>query len=192
MTTIATSCSHCHHKFKKQSYKFCPMCGSRRLPFLIDNSSSDEVGGELVVGTTRARSLPIPTYEQIFVHHPRILKEEGKLYGKKFLSTYYVDEYHKFMNNQLKAKVWLQEEGFLEDNQTRTREEWRLALKATCEARSKQMEVLDFDKIQMPWRPKEIYNYLLEHIENVNKYNKSKLKKATEVSLLTNLLVDYI
>lgn len=184
MTTPATLCSRCRHKFENVAYKFCPMCATPRFPIpLVDGSSSEELDVRPLVETSRPHSLPIPTYEQIYVHYPKNLKEHGKLYGKKFLLAYYFDEYHKYMNNQLKAKVKLKEEGFLDPNEERSREEWRDALKTMCESISKDMELLDFEKIQMPWRPKEIYNYLLEHTENLNKYNKTKKKRATQVSL---------
>jgi len=70
-----------------------------RLLFSIDSSSTNELEEEPTIGTNRPCSMPIPTYEQIYVHHLRSLKEKGKLYGKKFLLAYYVDEYHKYMNN---------------------------------------------------------------------------------------------
>ena len=189
MNMLVKVCARCHHKFVDVSYKYCPMCGTRRLSILVDNSSTDEASVELGTGINMPRNLPIPTYEQIYVHHPRSLKEDGKLYGKKFLSTYYIDEYYKFMNNQQKAKLWLKKGGFRDHNRGGNREEWRSAVKAICEARYKDMELLDFNKIQMPWRPKEIYNYLVEHTENFSKYSKTKLKKLAEVSLLINSIL---
>ena len=46
------------------------------------------------------------------------------------------------------------------------------------------MEILDFGKIEIPWQPKEIYNYLFEHTENMKKYNKNKCMKAVKVFFL--------
>ena len=129
MTTLATFCSRCQFKFPKRSYKFCPMCGVTRLPISLESSSTDELEDERSVGTTRPSSLPIPTYEQIYVHHPQSVKEVGKLYGKKFLVTYYKDEYHKYLNNQMRARDWLlKEEGLFEEDLTKNREQWRAVL----------------------------------------------------------------
>ena len=126
------------------------MCGTRHLPVLIDGSSTDEIEVERTTESHRSLSLPIPTYEQIYVHHPKNLKEEGKLYGKKFLMAYYIDEYYKFLNNQLKAKVWLQEDSLSNQIVQGSQMEWRSILKAICEARSAKMELLDFGKIKIP------------------------------------------
>lgn len=78
MTTLAKLCSHCGHKFKNVAYKFCPMCATPRFPL-----PSEELDVGPPVETNRPHSLPIPTYEQIYVHYPKSLKEHGKLYGKK-------------------------------------------------------------------------------------------------------------
>ena len=182
MTNLLASCSCCQHEFKHRSYKYCPMCDTRRLQVLTNGSLTEEIEVERTIKSHRSRSLPIPTYEQIYVHHPKNLKEEGKLYGKKFLMAYYIDEYYKFLNNQLKAKVWLQEDSLSNQNVQGSRMEWRSTLKAICEARSAEMELLDFGKIKIPWRPKEIYNYLLEHTENLRKCIKNKRTKRIDVS----------
>ena len=92
------------------------VCGTRHLSFLIDGSSTDETEVEPAIEIHRSHTLPIPTYEKNYVHHPKTLKEVGKLYGKKFLMAYYIDEYYKFLNNELKAKVWLQEDIFSNQN----------------------------------------------------------------------------
>jgi len=72
MSTLATLSFCCHDKFVDGAYKYCPMCATCCFPFLLDGSSIDELEIEPTSGTSKLYSLPTPTYEQIYVHHPRL------------------------------------------------------------------------------------------------------------------------
>lgn len=165
-------CCNCRHKFVDDAYKFCPMYATYRLLFSMDASTTEE----LDVGEQQHRGHPIPSYEQIFVHTPL---KKGKLYKRKFLSTYYPDEYHKCLNNQEKAKGWLTKEGFLNPDDKKSHEKYLADLKQMCLEKYRTLELLDFNLVQIPWHSKEIYKYLLEHTTYLSKRHSKTVRFHT-------------